>query len=258
MLVRQRQEVQEVPPRFRRAPGRALRGRRGRAEPRSAEDRRRHRGREALGCCERGRTRLRGRAHRARRDHRADRYVGARLHRRARRHPRATQLRGLPEKRVHLRQRGGVPRHSERRRGAHRGRHRERGLLHHPGRLLLRFLPHVLHRRGIARSRRPGARDQGSRGGRIESREALGAFGRCGRRGERVREGPRLHGGARVRRPRHRPGIPRGSLRQLRHGAGRRPHHGAGHDVHHRAHDQRRRPGDRHDRPQWLDRAHSR
>ena len=55
-----------------------------------------------------------------------------------------------------------------------------------------------------------------------------------------------------------RPGVPRGSFRELRHGGGHRPHSRAGALLHHRAHDQRRRPGDRHDRPQRLDGSHRR
>ena len=67
-----------------------------------------------------------------------------------------------------------------------------------------------------------------------------------------------LHRRSRVRRPRHRPGVSRGSLRELRHGSRHRAHSRAGALLHHRAHDQRRRPGDRHDRPQRLDSPHRR
>lgn len=164
MLVRQRQEVQEVPPRFRRAPAEHVRAGLRAARPRLAEKRCRHRGHQAQRDHQHRGAGLRGRAHRTGHDHRGGGPLGARLHGGARRHPGRLELRGLPEKRVHLHQRRGVPRHPVRGRRAARRRHRERGLLHHPRRLLLGLVAHVPHRRGVARASAPRGRDEEGHG----------------------------------------------------------------------------------------------
>ena len=51
-------------------------------------------------------------AHPPRRFHRGDRPLGLRADRAGRGHPRAAELRGLPQERLHLHQRAGLPRHS--------------------------------------------------------------------------------------------------------------------------------------------------
>ena len=58
---------------------------------------------------------------------------------------------------------------------------------------------------------------------------------------QQLRRGRALLGGARVLRPRHRPGLPRGSAGAALRPRRRRPGAEEGHDLHHRADDQRRR-----------------
>ena len=72
----------------------------------------------------------------------------------------------------------------------------------------LRFLAHVLHRRGVRREASLGGGDQEGVGSGSCRGEAVGTAGRCGRRGARIRARAGLLGGARVRRPRHWPGVP--------------------------------------------------
>ncbi len=91
--------------------------------------------------------------------------------------------------------------------------------------------------------------------------DAIKPWGHLGDIGAAVNAYAREHGYTVVREfggPRHRPGVHEDPLRELRHGSRHWPHSRAGALFHHRAHDQRRCPGDRHDRPQRLDGAHRR
>ena len=159
---------------------------------------------------------------------------------------------------MHLRQQCDLPRHPGRGGDPAGGRHRQRGRLHHPGRLLLRRIPHVHHRPGQPAGRKAGPRHKGVRGAGPCAGQTVGALRRhrLGHQYPRPRE--RLQRGGGHRRPRHRPGVPRGALCQLCDAKGQRDGPGPRHDVHHRAHDQRGEPGLLHRRGQRLDRLHHR
>ena len=159
-------------------------------------------------------------------------------HRRARRLPEPAQLQRLPEERVHLRQRGDLPRHP-RRPGPPGRRHRQprRDGVHR--RRARRHQRHVLRRR-----RRP------------ESRSSCGsprsACGTASRRWSRAARSATSAGPSRTTPSRHRYGVVRAFIGhgigeqfhtdlQIHHYYDPRPHdHATGHDVHDRADDHAR------------------
>ena len=96
----------------------------------------------------------------ARRDDRRDRRLRPRPHHRARRLPQPAQLQRLPEERLHVGQRGHLPRHP-RRPGAAGRRHRQPRRHRLPRRRARRHQRHVLRRRRRRREPPPGPGDRG-------------------------------------------------------------------------------------------------
>ena len=121
------------------------------------------------------------------RHHRRDRRLRARPHHRARRLPQPAQLQRLPEERLHVGQRGHLPRHP-RRPGAAGRRHRQPRRHRLPRRRARRHQRHVLRRRRRRREPPPGA---GHRGVHVAAASSAVHAGPAGQRHRPGHRGPR-------------------------------------------------------------------
>ena len=162
-------------------------------------------------------------ADRARHDDRRNRPDLPRLHRqRAACDPGTLELQGISEVDLHLGQPRGLPRHPGRQ-GPEGRRHPQCGHHRHQGRLPRRHQPHVPGRRAVDPG--PAAVRHGLRG--HVARHPHDPPGHAPRRPRPhdpgLRRGPGLLGRARVLRPRHRPGLPRGPAGPALRRAGHRP-----------------------------------
>ena len=127
-----------------------------RSRPGARQDARADRGHLPQRSGQHGRSRLRGRDDRPGRVDRRDRPGRLRLHDLARSDPGSAELRRLPQKRLHVRERRGLPRHPERAGDSPRRRHRQCRRIDDSRRILFRRLAHVSDRQRLARAAETG------------------------------------------------------------------------------------------------------